>query len=118
MELLSQLITPVASLWVIHNAIFTSAGFVNKMRETVITAVYEKERIGREHQKAIFIDWLLCMCAVLFGLRDICRHRAVDQPDAHEASHPAVGGVWRSQPILRSAPSCSRSARSRTQSSC
>jgi hypothetical protein len=49
MEPLTQFLTPIAGLWVIHNAIFSSAGFVNKMRETVITGTYEKERLMHEH---------------------------------------------------------------------
>ena len=65
MEPLAQLITPIASLWVVHNAIFMSAGFVNKIRETVITGYYEGKEITREHRLAMIIDWTLCMMATI-----------------------------------------------------
>jgi hypothetical protein len=62
---LTTLLTPIAGLWGIHNAIFSSAAFVNKMRETVITGAYEGQTLTRTHQRAIFIDWVLCMLAVV-----------------------------------------------------
>jgi hypothetical protein len=65
MELLTQFIAPIVSLWVIHNTIFYSAGFVNKMRETVISGLYEGERITKEHRRAILIDWTLCIAATI-----------------------------------------------------
>ena len=44
---------------------FSFAGFVNKMRETMVSGVYEKEKFTREHAKAFLIDWALCMITTL-----------------------------------------------------
>ena len=73
MELLAQFIGPILSLWVIHNAIFASARFVNKMRETVISGFHDGKAITVGHRETIRLDWRLCMLAtvavcMIFGL--------------------------------------------------
>lgn len=65
MESLTQFIAPILGLWVIHNAIFSSARFVNEMRETVVSGFYERERVEPEHRLAILLDWLLCIAATI-----------------------------------------------------
>lgn len=65
MELPTEFIAPVIGLWVIHNAIFSSARFVNEMRETVVSGRYEREKITPEHGRAILLDWLLCVAATI-----------------------------------------------------
>jgi hypothetical protein len=65
MDLLAQFIAPIAGLWVIHNAIFSSARFVNEMRETVISGLYDRKSITAEHQQAIGVDWKLCVAATV-----------------------------------------------------
>ncbi|HEX8364719.1 MAG TPA: hypothetical protein VF603_05480 [Allosphingosinicella sp.] len=65
MELLTQLIAPVVSLWVIHNAIFSSARVVNEMRETVISGRYDREPIAPDHSDCILSDWELCILATI-----------------------------------------------------
>lgn len=73
MEPLTQFIAPILSLWVIHNAIFASAKFVNGMRETVISGFHGGNPISPKHRRAIRLDWRLCMLATvlvcaIFGL--------------------------------------------------
>ena len=65
MDLLTQFIAPIVGLWVIHNAIFTSAEMVNKMRETVISGIYCGDPITPDHRDAIFTDWKLCIAATI-----------------------------------------------------
>ncbi|MEA3041607.1 MAG: hypothetical protein QOC65_1096 [Sphingomonadales bacterium] len=65
MDLLAQLIAPIVSLWVIHNAIFSSARFVNEMRETVISGKYDRDAIAPDHGDAILADWKLCIRATI-----------------------------------------------------
>jgi hypothetical protein len=65
MEYLTQFVAPIVSLWVIHNAIFSSARFVNEMRETVISGWYEGQPITREHRRVILADWRLCIWATI-----------------------------------------------------
>ena len=65
MEALTQFIAPIVSLWVIHNAILSSAKFVNRMRETVISGLYEGVGITVAHQRALRLDWLLCIGATV-----------------------------------------------------
>ena len=55
-QYVAPFVTPLAGLWVIHNASFSSAGFVNKMRETMVSGVYEKENLTREHAKAFLSE--------------------------------------------------------------
>lgn len=65
MEFLTQFIAPILSLWVIHTAIFSSAKFVNEMRETVITGVYCGTRIKPDHRRRILWDWILCILGTI-----------------------------------------------------
>ena len=64
-QYVAPFVTPLAGLWVIHNAIFSSPGFVNKMRGTIVSGVYEKEKFTREHARALLIDWALCVIATV-----------------------------------------------------
>ena len=64
-QYVAPFVTPLAGLWVIYNAIFSSPGFVNKMRGTIVSGVYEKEKFTREHARALLIDWALCMIATV-----------------------------------------------------
>jgi len=64
LEAIVPLITPIGGLWVIHSTIFSSAEFVNKMRETVVTGLYDGHHISSPHRKAMLVDWVLCMLAV------------------------------------------------------
>lgn len=48
-----------------HNAIFASAAFVNKMRETVVSGCDGAVRLSLDHRRAIFVDWCLCMVATI-----------------------------------------------------
>lgn len=65
MDLLTQFIAPVVSLWVIHSAIFSSAAFVNGMRETVVTGRYGSDGISVKHRMQIWADWRLCVAATI-----------------------------------------------------
>jgi hypothetical protein len=65
MEGLQNFLAPLVSLWAVHNAIFYSAGFVNRMREMVISGIDGNARLSTRHRKAVFIDWILCMAATI-----------------------------------------------------
>ncbi len=65
MESLTQFVAPILSLWVIHNAIFSSARFVNEMRETVILGKYDRDPITPDHGDVILTDWKLCIRATI-----------------------------------------------------
>jgi hypothetical protein len=58
---ITQLLTPVAGLWVVHNAMIVSAKFVNNMRETIATGYYEDRILSVDHKRAMLIDWTLSM---------------------------------------------------------
>ena len=61
-----KLVVPLASLWAVHNALFYSAGFVNEMRETIVTGHRGNQPLSYLHRRGIFIDWTLCMGATVF----------------------------------------------------
>jgi hypothetical protein len=65
MDGLQNILGPLASLWAVHNAIFYSAEFVNRMREIVITGVDGPAHLTTRHRQAILIDWVLCMSATI-----------------------------------------------------
>ena len=65
MQLLAQFIAPIVSLWVIHSAIFTSAAFVNGMRETVISGRHGRDKMSVEHRIQMLKDWRLCIAATI-----------------------------------------------------
>jgi hypothetical protein len=65
MALLTQFIAPIVSLWVIHTAIFSSAAFVNGMRETVVSGRYGRDEISVKHRMQMWKDWRLCIAATI-----------------------------------------------------
>ena len=62
---ITQLLTPVAGLWVVHNAMIVSAKFVNNMRETIATGYYGDRILSVDHKHAMLIDWILSMSGLV-----------------------------------------------------